>query len=47
VRAGIAKDAWDNFCATFGKRHVGNILQPCQELLYHVEIDNGSMKEYK
>jgi hypothetical protein len=26
ARAKIAKDAWDNFCATFERRHVGNKL---------------------
>jgi hypothetical protein len=32
ARAEIVKGAWDNFCATFEKKHVGNKLQPCQEL---------------
>jgi len=30
--AKIVKNAWDNLCATFDRKHVGNILQLHQEL---------------
>ncbi len=36
------KDAWDNFCATFERRHVGNKLQLHQEL-YNLMIEEGTL----
>ncbi len=32
ARAKIIKNTWDNLCATFERKHVGNILQLCQKL---------------
>jgi hypothetical protein len=37
------KDAWDNLCATFDRRHVGNILQLCQEL-YNLKMEKIECK---
>ncbi len=42
--AKIAKDAWDNLCATFERRHVGNISQLYQKL-YNLKMEEDiSMK---
>jgi hypothetical protein len=32
TRAGTITDAWENLCATFEKRHLGNILQLFKKL---------------
>jgi hypothetical protein len=32
THAETTKNAWDNLCATFDRKHVGNILQLHQEL---------------
>jgi hypothetical protein len=32
TRARIVKDAWENLCATFEKRHLGKILQLCKKI---------------
>jgi len=37
--ARTVKDAWENLCATFEIRHVGNMLQLCKKLY------NFKMKE--
>jgi hypothetical protein len=37
----LQKNAWDNLCATFEKRHVGNKLQLHQEL-YNLKMQEGT-----
>jgi hypothetical protein len=39
--AKTTKNAWDDPCATFEKRHVGNKLQPYQEL-YNTKMQEGT-----
>jgi hypothetical protein len=41
--AKIVKDAWDNLCATFDRRHVGNILQLRQKL-YNFKMEKIECK---
>ncbi len=36
--AKTTKDTWDNLCATFERKHVGNILQLCQDL-YNLKME--------
>jgi DNA-binding response OmpR family regulator len=41
--AKIVKDAWDNFCATFDRWHVGNISQLRQKL-YKLKMEKIECK---
>jgi len=41
THAETTKNAWDNLCATFEKRHVGNKLQLYQEL-YNLKMQEGT-----
>jgi ABC-type lipoprotein export system ATPase subunit len=38
THAKTTKDTWDNLCATFKKRHVGNISQLYQKL-YNLKME--------
>ncbi len=38
----ITKDAWDNLCWTFERRHVGNILQLCQKF-YNLKMEEHTL----
>jgi hypothetical protein len=42
ARVGTIKDAWDNLCATFERRHVSNKLQLHQEL-YNLMIEEATL----
>jgi hypothetical protein len=42
ARVETTKDAWDNFCATFEKTHIYNILQLRQEL-YNFKMEEGTL----
>jgi hypothetical protein len=42
ARVGTTKDAWDNLCAAFERRHVGNKLQLHQEL-YNLTIEEATL----
>jgi hypothetical protein len=37
----ITKYAWDNFCSTFERRHVGNIFQLRQKF-YNLKMEEGT-----
>jgi hypothetical protein len=41
TRAKTTKDTWDNLCATFEKRHVGNISQLYQKL-YNLKMEEDT-----
>jgi hypothetical protein len=41
AHAKTTKNAWDNLCATFEKRHIGNKLQLHQEL-YNLKMQEGT-----
>jgi hypothetical protein len=44
VLAEFAKDSWDNLCATFEFKYVGNKLQLCQEL-YNFKMEEGTLMQ--